>query len=113
MVASLVRFGLVVLFVVACGGHEPDACERALARIARIEPMRSHPPPAKFTRDALEQCRHGKFASYDPVLRCAMDSDSDATAEACIDAFDKRVMGPGPYPPAPSGPQGINPLLDP
>jgi hypothetical protein len=60
--------------------------------------------------EAIEQCRHGKFAAYDPVLRCAMDSASDEVAASCIEAFEREMVKARGG--APSGaPVGINPLL--
>ena len=104
--------GWVVMLVLptaaGCRHHEPDACERAIARLQRIEASRSAPPPihsdgrglnpllaqspAERANLELDECRHGTYASYDPVLRCAMDSASDDGAAACIDRFLHDVV---------------------
>ena len=106
-----------VAFVAALmvsSGCRGDACERALDRIERIDAKKSIRPPSAASREqALDACRHEKYAAYDPVLRCAMDSDSDDAAAACIDAFVHAVVKPGA--PAGSGSdvgRGLNPLLD-
>ena len=56
----------------------------------------------------LEECRAGKSA-YDPVLRCAMDSSTDAAAAACIDRGMKDVLK-GSAGDSGAG-SGLNPLL--
>jgi hypothetical protein len=102
---SISTNGVALLWLlVACRGPQPDACERAFARLDRINGALA----SKLPRSFLEECRHGRFASYDPVLRCAMDSESDATAAVCIDRIVKDVLRPSPG----SEGSGINPLLD-
>lgn len=96
------------MFVVGC--HETsDDCARARARLDRIDASRGTPLlSGEPRREALEQCRHGRYAAYDPVLRCAMDSATDEAAAACIDAFDREMgtaRGGG-------APAGINPLVE-
>jgi hypothetical protein len=97
-----------LLAACGCQARNPDDCERALARIARIDASRSMPrASATHTKDALEQCRHSKYAAYDPVLRCAMDAPSDAAAASCIDRFVNSTLKPGA-----AGGGGLNPLLE-
>ncbi len=48
---------------------------------------------------SLEACRRGGHAAYDPVLRCALSSDSDEAAAACIERMLADVLrGPPPEP---------------
>ena len=121
--------GMVVLVVAlasACRHHEPDACERAVARLQRIEAARPAPAvspasagrglnplmtmsPGERTNLMLDECRHGKYASYDPVLRCAMDGASDDAAAACIDRIVHDIVhAPAPEP-APGSTPGAGP----
>jgi hypothetical protein len=94
----------VVALILGC--HKPDDCERALDRLARIHRAKGQPTPSKATTEwMLDACRTGKYAAYDPVLRCAMDSSSDEAAAECIDRGMKDVLrgsGDG---------SGLNPLL--
>lgn len=93
-----------MLSILACRDRQPDDCERAFARLARIEPAVS----AKLPSDAVEACRHERYATYDPVLRCAMDTETDDAAAACIEKLVKSVLRPSPE----AVGTGINPLLD-
>ena len=90
----------VLALAIAVSGCKPaDDCERAVDRLLRITPGpgRAH---------MLDSCRTSKTAALDPVLRCAMDSASDAEAAACIERGIRDVVKPG------SGDgSGINPLL--
>jgi len=88
--------------VTAGCGRATDSCDRAIERLDRI-----HALTAKQKTDALEECRQGKYAAYDPVLRCALDAETDAAAASCIERFQKAVLKPG----AAEG-AGKNPLLD-
>lgn len=94
----------------------PDDCQRAFARIARINAAQSEPLMGpKSTKEAIEQCRHGQYAQFDPVLRCAMDSKTDKAASSCIDEFMNAMLKdvPPPSPGAHAGePKGINLLLE-
>jgi len=102
-----VRVLLLMLLLAGC--HE-DACEKALARIARIDGKRGlRKPTADAANEMLAQCRKRGTASYDPVVRCAMDSKTDDDAAACIDAFLKAVLKATPA--KPGDPKGLNPLL--
>jgi hypothetical protein len=104
---------IAVLICGACRNAEHDACEQAVARLARIDAAHaSRRPNADHTSDVLDECRHGKYAAYDPVLRCALDADSDDAAAACIDAFVTTVLKPGTTRGSDS-PGGLNPLLEP
>lgn len=103
----------VLLAIGGCSAREPDACERAYARLDRIDASRGGPAVSGKPRDeALEQCRHGKHAAYDPVLRCAMDSASDEPAVACIEAFDREMIKARGAAPT-EAPVGVNPLIEP
>ncbi len=94
-----------------------DDCQRAFARIARIDSAKGEAPlmGPKSTKEAIEQCRHGQYTQYDPVLRCAMDSKTDEAASSCIDELMDAVLKdvPPPSPGAHTGePKSINPLLE-
>lgn len=104
----------------SAGNSKEDAqndCQRAFARIARIDSAKGEAPPMgpKSTKEAIEQCRHGQYAQYDPVLRCAMDTNTDEAASSCIDEFMDAMQKDVPPPSrgAHTGePKGINPLLE-
>lgn len=101
--------------VFTCNQRDRD-CEFAIARMDRIEEARGVPKrPAKLDRWMLEKCKHGKYATSDPVVHCALDADSDQAAAACIDRFTHDVlhMSKPNSAGSASGPVGINPLLDP
>jgi hypothetical protein len=102
----------VLLLVALLGGCKTDdACQRAMDRIARIDAKRKWPAPTtEATRDLLASCRTGKYASYDPILRCAIDSPTDDAAADCMDKFIKAVLGASPKN-ASEAPKGLNPLL--
>ena len=107
MSSVAIAIGLVV---VGCGEHKADDCERAMARVARIHTARSmRTLSAAASKEMLAGCRRGTSAAHDPVLRCAMDSASDETAAACMDAFVKAVVPPTT---APAKGVGVNPLLE-
>src|SRR5580765_3737666 len=85
---------MIVFAVAACS--QPDACERALARVGRIGAARGWRPMSdEHAAQALDSCRHGKYAAFDPTLICAMDSATDRAAAACIDRFLSDVIKPG------------------
>lgn len=113
---SLALLALALAAAGACRHHVPDACERAAARLQRIEAARPAPsiPPASTGRGlnplmamsaseraslVIDECRRGKYASYDPVLRCAMDAPSDDAAAACIDRIVHDVVHAAPQTP--------------
>ena len=102
---------LVVLAVVTMGcARSGDECERALARLERIEKSQGRPVASKATTQRmLESCRTGKYASHDPVLRCAMDSATDDSAADCIGRSLKDVVKPSAD--SRAGGSGLNPLL--
>ena len=105
----MLRRGAVVLVLVAGCGKPADDCERAIRRLGRLSEAKGHSLPDRAAEDMMEVCRTGKYAAYDPVLRCAMDSRSDAAAAECIDRGLKDVLhisndGSG-------GGAGLNPLL--
>lgn len=88
-------------------GESADDCGRAFARLERIDASKGNPVMKKPATDRMiEVCRTGKHASYDPVLRCAIDSSTDEAAAECIDRGMKEVLkgsaGEG---------AGVNPLL--
>ena len=56
-----------------------------------LNPLLALSPAERASRE-LDECRHGKYASYDPVLACAMDSPSDDAAAACIARFVQDVV---------------------
>lgn len=102
-------FALVLAVTFGCD-KSTDACVRASARLERINKSKGYPALSKATTEQMiESCRTGKYASYDPVLRCAMDSNTDEAAADCIDRGMKDVLegsagetGEG---------SGLNPLL--
>lgn len=63
--------------------------------------------PHDACQRAVDQCRHGAYAQYDPVLRCAMDSPSDEAAKSCIETGLDQVVKPS----AGVDGRGLNPLL--
>jgi hypothetical protein len=104
-----------LLLLVGCDRTRDDECARAFARLARIHAK--HPPALKaapgVADEALERCRHGRYARFDPVLRCAMDSKTDDEAASCIDEF-ARAVTKAPDGEAKSPPKkdvGFNPLF--
>jgi hypothetical protein len=114
MMNCCVLAAICAMSLSACSS-EDGACERALARLARIHAARSLPPlPARAAQLMLEECQRGKLATHDPVLHCAIDSASDEVAASCIDRFTHDVLSPQP---GSAGSrhdgQGLNPLLDP
>ena len=99
----------------ACSHAKDDDCQRAFARLARIAAARGWPPMrSEFADQALEGCRRGGTAGYDPVVNCARAAATDEAAAACIDKGVRQVLhspsgsGSG----SASGGQGLNPLLD-
>ena len=76
-----------------------DDCDRAVARLQRIEarhlvtvkpsdgrglnPLLSQ-SPGERTKLELDECHDAKVAAHDPALACAMTSDSDEAAAACL-----------------------------
>ena len=103
---------LALVLIVACDkSKSTDDCERAFARLARISKSKAERTPSKAANEQmLEDCRAGRSA-YDPVLRCAMDSSTDAAAAECIDRGIKEVLG-GSAGSSGGGGSGINPLLE-
>jgi hypothetical protein len=96
----------ILLATFGCRHRDADKCERALTRLDRISQTMTK-LSAKQRDNTLEACRHGKYAASDPVVRCAMDADSDDAAASCIDKFVRTVVKPGT-----EGGSGINPLVD-
>jgi hypothetical protein len=87
-----------------------DDCERANARLSRIDKSRGQ-PMSNATADRLTAtCRTSKHASDDPVLRCAMESATDDAAAECIERGISDVVVPSSSGSARDG-SGINPLL--
>lgn len=92
---------LVVALLVGVAASCRDDCDRAVARLQRIEAARPKPKPSRSDSKglnpllamspgeraelSLEACRNGQYAAYDPVLACALRSDTDEAAAACID----------------------------
>ena len=98
----MIRALAITVALAAC--HSPDECDRAVARLARIEKTRH------AASSALDECRKH---TPDPVLYCAMSQPTDEAAKACIDAFLKDVLGSGGSgAPLPPEGRGLNPLLD-
>jgi hypothetical protein len=100
----MIRLASLVLLV-GCG-KSPDACERATARLARIEKPSPLRPTAETNREILAQCRRG---TDDPVMRCALDAPSDEVAKRCVEQFVDAVLKPS----SGSGGSGLNPLFEP
>jgi hypothetical protein len=72
---------------------EPDACERATARLRRIEAREGRAAAgAMLAERSLKACRSAGTATLDPVLQCAMQSATDDDAKICIDAFLNDVL---------------------
>jgi hypothetical protein len=93
------------------GCRDTDECARAVARLDRIHATRSLPAMTTKQRDrALAECRRGPKTTYDPVLRCALDADTDAAASICIEQFVHDVVTPGSA--GSPQPRAVNPLLD-
>ena len=59
-------------------------------------------------RELAEQCRTGRYAQYDPALRCTMDSRTDDEAAKCLEAFANAVVHP-----TPGEGSGVNPPITP
>ncbi len=97
-----------MLFVLSLGcQNPPDDCQRAIDRLVRIATAKQYAAPiVRATERMTESCRTGRYAAYDPVLRCAMDSTSDQAAADCIDRGIKSVLKPSDSPGS-----GINPLM--
>src|SRR5687767_13170381 len=98
----------ICLFVLVAG-CSADECEKAIARLARIDKAQGRQPPsAEFSKRIVDACRNDKGAAHDPVLNCAKHSQTDADASACIDGVVKGSLKSG----AGTGDgTGINPLL--
>lgn len=83
------------LLVLALGCRREDVCERAVARLVRISPAQ-----APSSTSTIEQCREqGADRTWDPVLRCVIDSSTDAAATECIEAGVRDSVRPGPSAP--------------
>ncbi len=96
-----------MLLLALLGCRTEDDCERAVARLVRIDPA-----SAPISASAIEQCRKtGPANNGDPVLRCAIDSSTDASAAECIDRGVREVVRP--RKPSDPEPVGVNPLLQP
>jgi hypothetical protein len=110
-----VRYLAILLLLAGCDRRD-DECGRAFARLARIRARAPQPlkPAPGVDEQALEQCRHGRYARFDPVLRCAMDSKTDDEAASCIDAFVHAVIKPpeGETKSPPKKAAGLNPLFE-
>jgi hypothetical protein len=103
--AVIRRYALALALLLGCD-KPADECQRAVARLARIKQAKGDPTTSKApTERMLESCRTGKYAAYDPVLRCAMDSRTDEIAAECIDRGLKEVLGGS------GDGSGVNPLL--
>ena len=107
-----------LLLVIACSGQRAaDVCARVAARIESSWPPGSKerfPMLAESRAASVQQCRAAlrdpsSSIARDPVLRCAMDSESDALAAACMDAVVERTLTPA----SGAAPVGRNPLLQP
>ena len=93
--------------LVACSSKAVDDCERAIARLERLQPSKA---PAPNRSAQIEACRTGKISSWDPVLRCAMDSATDEAAAACIKTGIDGVLK-GTAADGDGAGSGVNPLL--
>ena len=95
----------VVLCALASGCR--DDCDRAVARLQRIEARRAPAvapasgrglnPLANLsagerTNLMVAECHDRKVAAYDPALACAMQAESDDAAAACIDRMLHDVV---------------------
>lgn len=104
----MLRAGFVIVLVVVSGCRKSaDGCEDAIARLARLDARKGVAMSQNAREQMIEACRTIKTSSYDPVLRCVMDSSTDDAAAACIDRSLEVVTpsddaGPG---------SGLNPLL--
>lgn len=89
------RWSLVLAATLLACNHE-DACDRAIARLARVNAMlsRGEMTPAQ-RRAGLEECRDEKRGASDPVLHCALESHSDDETADCISSLvkDRRPAG--------------------
>ena len=107
--------GFAVLAFSGCSKSESKAaaCERALARLERISAAKGQTAGSGARELVREMCLTSKYAEYDPVLRCAMDSKTDDEAAACIERGIKEVLKPsdGSADGSADG-SGLNPLLD-
>jgi hypothetical protein len=105
-----IRDAIVIASLVLGGCRSEDECDRALARLARIESARhQRHMGARMSERTLDECR---AHTPDPVLQCALTARTDDEAAACIDAFLHDVVGPGTGAPHPPDGKGLNPLLD-
>jgi hypothetical protein len=106
---AVLRACFALLVVITACRKPVDDCEGAVARLARIDETKGLPAMSRNTRDQMiEACRTGKHASYDPVLRCLMDSSTDDEAATCIDRGIKDVVKGSA---GDSAGSGLNPLL--
>ena len=112
---ALLRILGVALVVVATGCvDEPDPCERATARLRRIEAREGRAAAgAMLAERSLKACRSAGTATLDPVLQCAMQSATDDEAKICIDAFLRDVVQAQPPGPGDAASGGLNPLVHP
>jgi hypothetical protein len=107
----IATLAVVQLLALACACR--DDCDRAVARLQRIEaalaattptsarrpadPGRGLNPllalsPAERTSRMTAECHDAKSAAYDPALACALRARSDAAAETCIAAMLRDVV---------------------
>ena len=107
-----VQLALMLCILVLGCGQAQDDCQRAFARLARLDAAQSRPSlPGRHADEALAACRAaGRTVRLDPVVLCAMESTTDDAAARCIDQFVKAVIVPTD---ARSDGSGINPLLQP
>jgi cytochrome c551/c552 len=92
------------------GCRKQDECERAFARLERIAAKHGEPKASEQGKSlVMQECRGGK-GSWDPVLRCAIDSASDDEADACIQRGLKDVVRPSND--DSGGGKGLNPLIE-
>lgn len=108
--SGAVRAAVAFALLAACARKPPpDDCERAIARLARIDRANGIELDAATSARLIESCRTGTHAAWDPVVRCAMDSPSDEAAAACIERGIEGVVKTQPS--EGGGGSGINPLL--
>jgi hypothetical protein len=96
----------LALALAACGGGG-DECDRAAARLRRLDDAHHREHPGWMDGEIRTQCReHG----WDPVANCVIVGPTDEAAEACIERGMAGVIGPGSGAITPG--KGLNPLLD-
>jgi hypothetical protein len=117
-VTATARCALIVALLAPIGCHHDEGgpCQRALARLDRIEqarPPRVH--PSALGRALMRDACRGRAWQYDPAIGCAVAGPTDEAAAACIDRFVHDVVRPAPgaHPgTAPHDGRGVNPLIE-